>query len=69
MKEVVIVSACRTAIGKFGGGFKDTPAVELGAVVIAEASNALASKAKTSTKSSWATSFRLLRVRTRLVRL
>ena len=37
MKEVVIVSACRTAIGKFGGGFKDTPAVELGAVVIAEA--------------------------------
>lgn len=37
MKEVVIVSACRTAIGKFGGGFKNTPAVELGAVVIKEA--------------------------------
>ena len=37
MKEVVIVSACRTAIGKFGGGLKDVPAAELGAVVIEEA--------------------------------
>ena len=37
MKEVVIVSACRTAIGKFGGTLKDVPAVELGAVVIKEA--------------------------------
>ncbi len=37
MKEVVIASACRTAIGKFGGTLKDVPAVELGATVIAEA--------------------------------
>ena len=37
MKEVVIVSACRTAIGKFGGGLKDVPATELGAIVIKEA--------------------------------
>jgi len=39
MKEVVIVSACRTAIGKFGGTLKDVPAVELGATVIKEAVN------------------------------
>lgn len=37
MKEVVIVSACRTAIGKFGGSLKDVPATELGAIVIEEA--------------------------------
>ncbi|MCF0229548.1 MAG: acetyl-CoA C-acetyltransferase [Parasporobacterium sp.] len=34
MKEIVIASACRTAIGKFGGTLKDVPAVELGATVI-----------------------------------
>lgn len=39
MKEVVIVSACRTAIGKFGGSLKDVPAAELGAIVIKEAIN------------------------------
>ena len=37
MKEVVIVSAVRTAIGSFGGSLKDVPAVELGATVIKEA--------------------------------
>jgi len=37
MKEVVIVSACRTAVGKYGGAFKNVPAVDLGAVVIEEA--------------------------------
>ena len=37
MKEVVIVSACRTAIGKFGGTLKNVPAVELGATVVKEA--------------------------------
>ncbi len=36
-KEVVITSGVRTAIGKFEGGFKDTPAVKLGAYVIEEA--------------------------------
>src|ERR671929_1061926 len=35
--EVVIVSACRTPIGSFGGVFKDLSAVDLGAIVIREA--------------------------------
>jgi len=34
MREVVLVGACRTAVGKFGGSLKDVPAVELGAMVI-----------------------------------
>jgi acetyl-CoA C-acetyltransferase len=34
MKEVVIVSGSRTAIGTFGGGLKDVPVTELGAVVL-----------------------------------
>lgn len=37
MKDVVIVSAVRTAIGTFGGTLKTVPAVELGATVIKEA--------------------------------
>jgi len=37
MREVVIVSAVRTAIGKFGGALKDVKAVELGGIVIKEA--------------------------------
>lgn len=37
MKDVVIVSAVRTAIGAYGKTLKDVPAVELGAVVIKEA--------------------------------
>lgn len=39
MKEVVIASAVRTAIGSFGGSLKDVPAAELGATVIKEAIN------------------------------
>ena len=39
MNKVVIASACRTAIGKFNGTLKDTPAVDLGAIVIKEALN------------------------------
>lgn len=39
MREVVIVSAVRTALGSFGGTLKDVPAVELGAIVIKEALN------------------------------
>ena len=35
-KEVVIVSACRTAVGSFGGTLKDTPSRKLGAIVMAE---------------------------------
>ncbi len=37
MKEVVIVSGCRTAIGAFGGSLQDIPAIDLGALVIKEA--------------------------------
>ncbi len=35
--EVVILSACRTPIGAFGGALKDISAVDLGAIVIREA--------------------------------
>jgi acetyl-CoA C-acetyltransferase len=34
MEEIVIVSAARTAVGKFGGTLAKTPATELGAAVI-----------------------------------
>ena len=37
MKKVVIVSACRTAIGSFGGTLKSVSAADLGAVVVKEA--------------------------------
>ncbi len=37
MREAVIVSACRTPVGNFGGDLKDVSARELGAVTIAEA--------------------------------
>jgi len=36
MREVVIVSAVRTAIGTFGGSLKDVSAVDLGATVVHE---------------------------------
>lgn len=39
MREVVIASAARTAIGSFGGTLKTIPAVELGAIVVKEAIN------------------------------
>jgi acetyl-CoA C-acetyltransferase len=37
MREVVIVSAARSAGGKFGGSLQNVPAPELGAAVIREA--------------------------------
>ncbi len=36
MNEAVIVSGARTAIGGFGGGLKDVPAIDLAALVIRE---------------------------------
>ncbi|ATW28066.1 acetyl-CoA C-acetyltransferase [Candidatus Formimonas warabiya] len=39
MKEIVIASAIRSAIGSFGGSLKDVTAVDLGAAVIKEAIN------------------------------
>ena len=37
MEEIVIASACRTALGKFGGSLTNVPAADLGAIVIKEA--------------------------------
>ncbi|MCC2634689.1 acetyl-CoA C-acetyltransferase [Ramlibacter sp.] len=37
MEDIVIVSAVRTAVGKFGGSLAKVPAVDLGAAVIKEA--------------------------------
>ena len=37
MKEVVIVSGCRTAIGRHGGAFRTIPAQNLAAAVFKEA--------------------------------
>jgi acetyl-CoA C-acetyltransferase len=37
MQDIVIVSAVRTAVGKFGGSLAKLPATELGAIVIKEA--------------------------------
>ena len=39
MKEVVIVSACRTAIGAFGGSLRDMNAAVIGSVAMKEAVN------------------------------
>ena len=39
MKKIVLAGACRTAIGKMGGALSNTPAAELGAIVIKEALN------------------------------
>ncbi|OFX20617.1 MAG: acetyl-CoA acetyltransferase [Bacteroidetes bacterium GWA2_31_9] len=37
LNDVVIVSACRTAMGKFGGTLKNIPSYDLGAIAIKEA--------------------------------
>ena len=37
MRDVYVISSCRTAVGTFGGTLRDVPAAELGATVIAEA--------------------------------
>ena len=39
MKELYVVNCCRTAIGSFGGALKNTPAADLGAIVVKEALN------------------------------
>ena len=39
MKDLYVVNCCRTAVGSFGGSLKNTPAVDLGAVVVKEALN------------------------------
>ena len=37
MKDLYVVNCCRTAIGSFGGSLKNTPAADMGAVVVKEA--------------------------------
>ena len=37
LKDIVIVAACRTAMGKFGGTLRDIPSWELGATAVREA--------------------------------
>ena len=37
MEEVVLVSGCRTPIGRLSGGFENTSASDLAAIVIREA--------------------------------
>ena len=39
MRDVYVVNCCRTAVGSFGGSLKDTPAADLGAVVVKEVLN------------------------------
>ena len=39
MKDLYVVNCCRTAIGSFGGALKNTPAADLGAIVVKEALN------------------------------
>lgn len=50
MKEVVIVSGVRTAIGAFGGSLRDVPVVQLGALVIKEALRRAGLRPKVSDK-------------------
>ena len=54
-KKVVLAGACRTAIGKMGGGLSTTPAPVLGSIVIKEAlkrANVPADQVVQSTDSS-----------------
>lgn len=37
LNDIVIISACRTAMGRFGGTLKDIPAYDLGAAAVKEA--------------------------------
>ena len=39
MKDLYVVSCCRTAVGTFGGSLKDVSAADMGAVVVKEALN------------------------------
>lgn len=37
MKDIYVVSCCRTAVGAFGGSLKDVPAAKMGALVVKDA--------------------------------
>ena len=53
MRDVVIVSCARTAIGQFGQSLKDVPVVQLGGIAIKEAiKRTTVNAATTATKLS-----------------
>ena len=55
LDDVVIISACRTPVGKFQGSLSDLSATQLGAIVVREAvkrANLIPSR---WTSASWAT--------------
>lgn len=68
MREVVIASAVRTAIGKFGGSLLPLSAPELGAIVIKEALKRANVPGEKLTKSFLVTSSKLDWAKTLLVR-
>ena len=37
LNDIVVISACRTAMGKFGGNLKNIPSWDLGATAVREA--------------------------------
>ena len=55
MGKPVILSACRTPGGKFGGSLKGLEAPDLGAIALKEAMKRSGVSPKTSARSSWAT--------------
>lgn len=55
-KEIVLVGACRTAIGKMGGTLSNIPAEQLGAIVMRKRSPAPESLPIRSTRLFSATS-------------
>jgi acetyl-CoA C-acetyltransferase len=55
MKEVVVVSGSRTAVGNFGGGLKSVPVVELGATVMRDVFRRIGLRpAKSDRMEAWA---------------
>ena len=51
-RKVVIAGACRTAIGKMGGGLSSVPVAELGSIVIKESNiNCVIGKASFEAKA------------------
>jgi acetyl-CoA C-acetyltransferase len=51
--EVVIISGCRTPIGKFQGSLADLSATQLGAIVVRQAVERAQLEATKSTSASW----------------
>ena len=67
--DVVIISGCRTAVGKFQGSLSDLSAPQLGATVVREAVKTMPSERKCKCGSALAhsliTDFRLVPAKTK----